>query len=354
VTCRLLRPAKPLPAHARGTRGQGAFGIGFAAVLAASAGNAHAAEPSTAEVLFREARELIARGDYAAACPKLEESQRLDPAPGTEFNLARCYELTGRIASAWGSYLDVANVTHAAGQSDREARARERVAAIEPRLSFVTVKMQKATEGAHLTRDGADVALAQLDVAIPIDPGEHVLRALAPLKRVWETHFRIDGDAQRLTVEVPPLEDEPAPAEAATALPVPPTVAPPSDREGRAGAANAPPNPQRIVAVSLLGASAVALGVGVYFGITKISLASRARSDCQTDPCTSPSGIQAIESSNSAGDWSTGAFVSFGVLAAAAGVLWFTAPKHAPLRTVGVTPMMTASGAGLVFRGEWE
>src|SRR4051794_22044859 len=87
---------------------------------------ARAGEPTRAEALFRDARDLLARGEFEAACPKLEESQRLDPAPGTEFNLARCYELTGRLASAWGAYADVAAITHAAGQSEREAHARER------------------------------------------------------------------------------------------------------------------------------------------------------------------------------------------------------------------------------------
>jgi hypothetical protein len=63
------------------------------------------AEPSTqdvaaAQALFDEAKRMLDDGQAAAACPKLEESLRLDVGIGTRYHLARCYELTRRTASA--------------------------------------------------------------------------------------------------------------------------------------------------------------------------------------------------------------------------------------------------------------
>lgn len=53
-----------------------------------------------AESLFREGRDAVKKGDYAVACPKFAESQRLDPANGTLLNLALCEEGWGRLADA--------------------------------------------------------------------------------------------------------------------------------------------------------------------------------------------------------------------------------------------------------------
>jgi hypothetical protein len=45
---------------------------------------------SFAEGLFTEGKALMQAGDYEAACPKLSESDRLEPALGTKLNLASC------------------------------------------------------------------------------------------------------------------------------------------------------------------------------------------------------------------------------------------------------------------------
>src|SRR3954470_4044560 len=47
---------------------------------------------AAAQALFDQAKELLARDNVTGACPKLEESQRLDPTSGTLINLADCYE----------------------------------------------------------------------------------------------------------------------------------------------------------------------------------------------------------------------------------------------------------------------
>jgi thioredoxin-like negative regulator of GroEL len=69
---------------------------------------ARADDTAGAQALFNDGKKLMTSGKYADACPKLEESQRLAPAIGTKFNLADCYEHTGRLASAWAAFLSVA------------------------------------------------------------------------------------------------------------------------------------------------------------------------------------------------------------------------------------------------------
>jgi hypothetical protein len=74
--------------------------LALAALAWCNLAGAQQESPSHAETLFRQGREAVKRGDYAVACPKFEESQRLDPANGTLLNLALCEEGWGRLVEA--------------------------------------------------------------------------------------------------------------------------------------------------------------------------------------------------------------------------------------------------------------
>src|SRR4051794_17555175 len=96
----------------------------FAALLFAAASGAsrdvnaqgRAEKAAAAQVLFDDAMQLVKKGKATEACPKLEESQRLDPAMATQFRLAECYQQTGRIASAWSVFIEVADSAKQAGR----------------------------------------------------------------------------------------------------------------------------------------------------------------------------------------------------------------------------------------------
>jgi len=159
-----------------------------------------AQQGAAAEVLFEEGRKAMEAGDYAAACRKFEESNRLDPAVGTVFNLANCEEQHGRVASAWEHFKDV---SARVPQSDRrKAIANERIAALGPRLPYLTIRLRAAVEGTHVLRDGVELGKESLDLALPVDPGEHEIVVRAPERR--DETFRamlVEGERKSLEVE---------------------------------------------------------------------------------------------------------------------------------------------------------
>src|SRR5258706_2634131 len=67
------------------------------------------ADKAAAQTLFDDGRKLMAAGKFGEACPKLAESQTLDPGVGTPVNLADCYEPGGQTASAWTAFLEAAH-----------------------------------------------------------------------------------------------------------------------------------------------------------------------------------------------------------------------------------------------------
>jgi len=174
--------------------------------------NVVAGDAATAEVLFRDGRALMNTGNYAAACPKLEESFAQDPATGTLLALGICQEHLGKTASAWATYAEVASRAKRDGRADREQAAREHMAALEPKLSRLTIVVDRnlaVVSGLIVKRDGQVVGPGAWGVGVPIDAGEHVVEASAPGKRSFQSKIQVGAQNDAQTVNVPALEADP-------------------------------------------------------------------------------------------------------------------------------------------------
>ena len=121
--------------------------LGAALLVVLAAANSVAQASPTAEALFQEARALVEKGRYQDACLKLAESHRLEPAVGTQFNLADCYEHIGRTASAYAMFHEVAAIARAAGKFERERGARDRATSLEPKLARVRIVVTSDASG---------------------------------------------------------------------------------------------------------------------------------------------------------------------------------------------------------------
>jgi hypothetical protein len=145
------------------------------------ANDARAQGAPAAEALFWEGRKAMRAGHFAHACPKFAESQRLDPAAGTLFNLADCEEKRGRLATAWQHFRAV--VEQLPPDDKRWAYAKGRIEALETRLPRLEVRSRASLAQASLFRNGVEMRDAALGVPLPVDPGGHELVVKAPGRR---------------------------------------------------------------------------------------------------------------------------------------------------------------------------
>ncbi|MBL8721450.1 MAG: hypothetical protein JNL79_36015 [Myxococcales bacterium] len=303
-------------------RGRWISGMALAALLAS---HAHAeTDPAGAQVLFDEGQKLVASGDYPSACPKFAASHRLEPAIGTLINLADCYEHVGKLASAWARYLDAATMAERAGQPARAKKAREHAKALEPRLCKLIIVVE-GVGYAEVRRDEFVIEPAAYGLAVPIDPGRHVVRATGPAVAPFEAAIDVEGEGQVVRVVVKP---------SAAAAPAEPPVA------GRS---------QRLVAFVMGGLGVVSLGVAAGFGLRARSKWGEAQGDCVGTVCGSRGVALAAEANRAAGLADIGLVVG-GVAVAAGVVLFFTAPKGAPPASARLYPLLgrDAVGVGLV------
>jgi hypothetical protein len=230
------------------------------AATAASATTAARADPTPAnrtlaQSLFEQARKLMAAKDFSAACPKLAQSEALDPSPGTLLNLAVCHEQSGRLATAWSEFNDAAASARAAREDARVSFATTRVRAIEPRLAHVTIVLHGPAEGVTATLDRAAVGNAAFSTPVPIDTGNHALAVAVDGKQVWETTLDVPSDGASVTVEVPSQVLVRAPTPTASPAPVATTTGPLE-----------PPAP-RWPAYVALGVGGAGLVAGTIFGV---------------------------------------------------------------------------------------
>ncbi len=183
------------------------------------------AQKAAAQAMFDQAKDLMKAGDFATACKRLEESQRLDAGMGTQFRLAECYEKSGRLASAWSMYLEVADAARSAGQADRETFARGRASALKPKIASLTIVVSPAVaslSGLHVERDGVAVGPGQWNAPVPVDAGEHLFKATAAGKTPWESKVVVAGSSTTINVTIPSLGDGPKDSTSDLHAPEPP------------------------------------------------------------------------------------------------------------------------------------
>jgi hypothetical protein len=300
--------------------------IALGAPLAAHAQDA--SKQAAAQALFDEGRKLMDQGRYAEACPKLDSSQKLDPGAGTLLNLAACYEKNGQTASAWVTYTDAAAAA-AARHPDWAESAKQHAAALQPKLSFLTIDVRSKADGLVVKRDGIAVPLGTAGTAIPVDPGKHAVEASAPGRQTFTAAVELGANGARSTVVVPELE-------------------------GDARAAGGGGSALKVAGITLAGVGGAGILVGAIFGGMAIGAKGDASNDCSPDLLRcNQSGIDALGNARTYATISTVGFIAGGVLVAGGLVLFLVAPKKEAGPTVSLS-LGHAGAPGLTLGGTFQ
>lgn len=317
--------------------------VGLVSAFAVSAATGAAAQDAAAQALFETAMTAMAAGDFARACPALEEVTRLEPdGVGAKVELARCYEGSGRTASAWSQWVVVETLAARQNQADRRDLATEKIAELKPKLATLTLKVSPgaaALAGLTVERDRAPIGSAQWGQPVPVDVGSHVVAATAPGREPWTQTIQVTADGALVEVEVPLL------AETAVAPPPPPPapeVTPPPASPPR----EEPSSWQRPVGVAVMATGGLALIVGTILGVSALG----AESESNESHCVEASGVCDAEGADLRDDAvaqanvSTVAFVAGGALVAGGAVLFLTAPSADDPQAAGVRAVRVGLG----------
>jgi hypothetical protein len=91
------------------------------------------------------------------------------------------------------------------------------------------IRVSRAVPGLEIERDGVSLAPAAWDAALPVDPGDHTVRAKALGFEPWTASVPVSQPGQAVTVDVPELRALPvAGASTSSGKPTPDTSGPSS------------------------------------------------------------------------------------------------------------------------------
>jgi hypothetical protein len=312
---------------------------------------------SVAQSLFEEGKRLMSAGKHAEACPKLEESQRLDPGGGTLLNLALCHELSGKIATAWAEFNEALSLARRDGRQDRIKAAQEHIAALAPKLPALTLVVSSPAEGQELRMDGAVVGRAAWGTPLSVDPGSHELRVKAPGKKEWTSTVTI-GVGEKRTLSVPELETAEGPTTEGGVAPRAGHREPGVPDETPAKSAPAS-NARRTAGWVVGGVGVVALGVGGYFGLQAFAKRKDSNELCPTDTtCSGPGVTYNQEAYTNA--WVSNIGIGVGVVGVAVGTYLILSSggaeqnaSRAPRSRWDLAAVALPGGGELRARGTW-
>lgn len=184
-----------------------ALGLALTFTAAPALAQDEPADPDAAraDALFNEGRDLMANNQFAAACPKFEQSQKLRPGIGTLFNLADCHEKVGKLTLAYQEFKEVVDRTKVALQPERQKIAEERVAALEAKLGKLIIQIPPTQLKVNVELDGTQLLPDRIGVPLLIPAGDHTVRATTPQDAgdPFETSFSMPGGGATTTVTIP-------------------------------------------------------------------------------------------------------------------------------------------------------
>ncbi len=282
---------------------------------------AEPADQTIALALFDQGKQLAAQGDFEAACTKFEGADRLTHWLGVELNLADCYEHLGRTATAWILFLKAAD--HAERDHDpRLAYARSRAEALAPSLPRLNVT---ATDDTELRVDHVVVDKDAFGIALPLDPGEHLVEASAPGRVTYTRRISLVAGAT-MTLEIPTLMPTPSPV-----------------------VHEEPMRSHRGVARWMGGAGLLLAGTSIVLGIdAKLRYDAATRDHCDARIACDDTGLDAIRAARLRGNIATVTGIA-GVAAVAGAVVFYAlSPRE---HAVAITPVSTPTSIGLALEG---
>lgn len=274
--------------------------------------------------LWEEGKAFEKAGNFVNACAKYAEGITTDPeANGIMLNVADCDERNGHPFAAY-RHFEAAAKSFEAANDPRSKYARDRMAAVAPKIPTLVIRMPDLPPGT-IVKIGNDKPPVAREIKKQMDPGVVDVLVTAPGRKTFQERATlVAGATAKVTVTLELVDGE---------KPVPVVTL----RD---------PRRVRLALYLAIGGGAGVVTTAVFGAIANHDYNAAAHGpECTQMPfaCTS-AGLSKISHARTLAAVATG----FGIVSAfalgAAGVLYFTAPRE----RITVAPTVSPTTVGLV------
>jgi hypothetical protein len=174
-------------------------------------------EVALARQLFDEGLRAAREERWADALDAFERSHQLAPRPVTLMNLAGAQVRTGRLVAGTESYRRFLATATERELARYRAQVERALAAAEARIGRVELRIRGLGPDDEVNLDGVSISRTSLQMALPVDPGEHLVHVTRGGREVARSAFVVqEGQSTAVRMEI--LETPvPTPAQVARA-----------------------------------------------------------------------------------------------------------------------------------------
>jgi len=307
-----------------------ALGVAMAASSPVWAAGPTAQDLETARTLYKEGKELRAKGDLKGALAKLLAAHSLGHTPLTGIELARVEVELGMFVEARETCLGIARMPVEADETARSAEARAEAATVadklKPRIPSLRINIIGVDADAALIVmvDRERVPTAALNEPRKMNPGHHEITAQIEGGKAVSTPVDLsEAEAREVTLSPPSAPKAPPP---------PPPPGAPDERHGLSS-----------IAIVGLVTTGLGLGFGALGGIVALTKKDELDTSCTNAACA-PAQWATIDSAKT---WATVSNIGF-IFAGVGGALTVIGVLMGPSKPRKEAYMVPDIGAGWV------
>ena len=316
------------------------------ALAAATANAAPSDDVRRARVLFEQAEADEDGERWSEALEKLRDVARVKLTAGVRYHIALCEEHLGRLVRALGDYREAEDQARLENAQDVLRIVGNQVAALEPRIPHLTVRVAPHVSEIALKLDGEPMG-NPVGVPMQVDPGVHYVVATAPDRPPAAAAVTVRaGESKVLELELEEALREPAP-------PAPVPVQAPSPAPFPSRLPPSPPSaPARTTQTSEGPAIvATALAIALAGGGTAAFLIAGAEHDTAVRTCAlradpAPNACDWLKNRVRAWDFAAAGGWGGALIAATTGLVFWTRPAAAPA-ALGVALVIAPTAVGV-------